>query len=277
MDAIKKKNLLAMAKSIRKKILETANSGNGNAHLGASLSMVEIMAVLYGEFLKYDKDNLEWEDRDRFFLSKGHGALGFYSTLATVGIITPQDLASFQQDFGDFSSHPVMKLSKGIESSNGSLGHGLSLAIGSLFAARRKQKTYLSYVLLGNGECNEGSVWEAVMVAAQYKLNHLIAIIDNNTMQSDGESRHVIHIPNMNERFHSFGWNAIDISGNEIEEVYAAFGHAKNDAESGDKPTVIVANTTKGKGISFMENNNEWHHNRMTDEQYRSALGELEV
>jgi transketolase len=277
MDAIKKKNLLDMAKTIRKKIIEAANSGNGNAHLGASLSIVEIMAVLYEEFLKYDKNNLEWEDRDRFFLSKGHGALGFYSTLEAMGIISPQDLASFQQDFGDFSSHPVMKLSKGIESSNGSLGHGLSLAIGSLFAARKKKKNYFAYVLLGNGECNEGSVWEAIMAAAQYKLNHLIAVVDNNSMQSDGESEYIIHIPNMNKRFQSFGWNVIEISGNEIEEVYTAFEHAKTNAESGDKPTVIIANTTKGNGISFMENNKEWHHKRMTDEQYQSALKELAV
>ena len=258
---------------MRTRILDISHRCNLNAHLGGALSIVEIMATLYSGVLRYKVEDPRWEDRDRFILSKGHGVLGYYTALLAAGFISEEKLATFQTNESDLIAHPVMNLDLGIESSNGSLGHGLAMAIGISLAAKKKGKDFKAYVLLGDGECNEGSVWEAVMSAAQLHLDSLTAIVDYNKLQSDGDSRQIINFGDLAGKFAAFGWNVCAIDGHDIGAVVAAFDQ-KFDRVA---PKVIVANTIKGKGISFMENNNEWHHNRLTKANYDLALAELGV
>jgi transketolase len=262
-----------MAKRMRKRILDISHACNSSAHLGGGLSMVDITATLYGAVLKYDVKNTAWEDRDRFILSKGHGVLGYYSALREAGIISEDVFLSFLTNDSDLIAHPVMNIPLGIESSNGSLGQGLSMGVGLAIAAKKKNKTHKIYVLLGDGECNEGAVWEAVMSAAHFKLDNLIAIVDNNRFQSDGKNEIIMDCKSFEEKWKSFGWNASTIDGHNVSELYNAFvsNHVEN------MPKVIVASTVKGRGVSFMENNNEWHHNRLTKTHYEQALQEMEI
>ena len=261
-----------IARTMRRKILEISHSCNLSAHLGGGLSMVEIMAVLYGHTLKYDKTNPRWVDRDRFILSKGHGVLGYFSVLRVAGLITEEVYKTFQTNESDLIAHPVMNLDLGIESSNGSLGQGLSMGVGIALAAKKKQCSFKVYVYMGDGECNEGSVWEAVMSAAQLRLDNLTAIVDYNKLQSDGDSRYIMDLTDLAAKFRSFGWDVHDIEGHNIAAIVGAFDAARVT----DKPRVLVAHTIKGKGISFMENNNEWHHNRLTKANYELAMAELD-
>lgn len=260
-----------MAKTMRHKILEISHVCNQSAHLGGGLSMVEIMAVLYGRILRYKPNNPRWENRDRFILSKGHGVLGYFSAMLVSGVIDEETYKTFKTNESDLIAHPVMNLDLGIESSNGSLGHGLSMGIGIALAAKKKQRDFNVYVYMGDGECNEGSVWEAVMSAAQLELDNLTAIVDYNKLQSDGDARQIIDFADFAEKFKSFGWDVKEIDGHEIAQVVDAF---ESPREHG-RPRVLVAHTIKGKGISFMENNNEWHHNRLTKANYELALAEL--
>ena len=262
-----------MAKKMRKGILDVSYSCNLSAHIGGALSMVDIMATLYSTVLRYDTNKPSWDGRDRFILSKGHGALGYYSALLEAGIISEEIFSSFQTNESDLTAHPVMNLPLGIESSNGSLGHGLSMGVGLALAAKRKNRNHIIYVLLGNGECNEGSVWEAIMSAAALKLDNLIAIVDNNGFQNELEpSEKIMDSGDIGNKWESFGWNVCSVDGHNIAELYNVFikCNVKN------KPKVVIANTTKGKGVSFMENNNEWHHNRLTEANYKQALQEVE-
>jgi transketolase len=261
-----------MARFMRRRILEISHRCNLSAHLGGGLSMVEIMAALYGGILRFDPKNPRWAGRDRFILSKGHGVLGFYAALLAAGILDEERFATFQTNETDLIAHPVMNLDLGIESSNGSLGHGLSMAIGIALAARRQGQAFHAYVLMGDGECNEGSVWEAVMSAAQLGLRNLTAIVDYNRMQSDGESGRIIELGDLAAKFRCFGWNVSDIDGHDLSEIAKAF----DEKFDRDAPKVIVARTIKGKGVSFMENNNEWHHNRLTKSNLDIALEEVE-
>jgi transketolase len=260
-----------MAKTMRQKILEISHVCNQSAHLGGGLSMVEIMAVLYGRILRYKPNNPRWENRDRFILSKGHGVLGYFSALLVSGVIEEKTYKTFKTNESDLIAHPVMNLDLGIESSNGSLGHGLSMGIGIALAAKKKQRGFNVYVYMGDGECNEGSVWEAVMSAAQLGLDNLTAIVDYNKLQSDGDARQIIDFADFAGKFNSFGWDVKEIDGHEIEQVVDAF---ESPREHG-RPRVLIAHTIKGKGVSFMENNNEWHHNRLTKANYELALAEL--
>ncbi|HAX96049.1 MAG TPA: transketolase [Prolixibacteraceae bacterium] len=260
-----------MTKRMRKKILDISHSCNVNVHLGGGLSIVDITATLYGAVLKYDINNPEWEERDRFILSKGHGVLGFYSALLEVGFISEEVFSKFQTNESDLVAHPVKNIPLGIESSNGSLGQGLSMGVGLALAAKRKSMKHKIYVLLGNGECNEGSVWEAIMAAAHFKLDNLIAIVDNNCMQSDGNSEKVMDCGNIVNNWESFGWNVCSVNGHSIPQLYDAFVGGNIEG----RPKAIIANTVKGKGVSFMEHNNEWHHNRLTKTLYEQALQEI--
>jgi transketolase len=244
----------------------------GNAHLGAGLSIVEILSVLYGRVLRYDPANPSMEDRDRFILSKGHGVLGYYAILAESGFFPAELLKTFQQNGTDLVAHPVMNLALGIESSNGSLGQGLSYAVGVALYAKLYGRKYHTYVLLGNGECNEGSVWEAAMSAPQFKLDNLTAIVDDNGMQSDGTSADIMAMSPIEGKFSSFGWDAATVDGHDTGALYAALSAR---GASG-KPRAVIAKTIKGKGISFMENNKDWHHNRLTKALYEQAVAELE-
>jgi len=268
---MERKKIQIMAKTMRYKILEISHLCNQSAHLGGGLSMVEIMAVLYGRILRYKPDNPRWENRDRFILSKGHGVLGYFSAMLVSGVIDEETYKTFKTNESDLIAHPVMNLDLGIESSNGSLGHGLSMGIGIALAAKKKQRDFHVYVYMGDGECNEGSVWEAVMSAAQLGLDNLTAIVDYNKLQSDGDTRQIIDFADLAGKFKSFGWDVKEIDGHEIAQVVDAF---ESPREHG-RPRVLVAHTIKGKGVSFMENNNEWHHNRLTKANYELALAEL--
>jgi transketolase len=260
-----------MATRMRRIILDISHSCDHSAHIGGGLSIVDIMATLYGAVMQYDSKNTTWKDRDRFILSKGHGALGYYSALAAMGTIPDEVMATFQANGSDLTSHPVMNLPLGIESSNGSLGQGLSMAVGLALAAKRKGGQYRIYVLLGNGECNEGAVWEAVMAASHLKLDNLTAIVDNNGFQNDGDSCTILDCGNVEERWASFGWNACSVNGHDIKELYRVLV----DRGAKSRPKVVIADTIKGKGVSFMEDTNDWHHNRLTRKYYDLAIQEV--
>lgn len=272
-DKMKVNELEVMAKTMRQRILAISHSCSLSAHLGGGLSMVEIMAVLYGRVLRFDRKNPRWEQRDRFILSKGHGVLGYFSALLAAGLISEETYNTFQTNESDLIAHPVMNLDLGMESSNGSLGQGLSMGVGIAYAARKKARDFKVYVYMGDGECNEGSVWEAVMSAAQLRLDSLTAIVDYNKLQSDGDSSQIIDFGDFASKFHSFGWDVREVDGHSLGEIVNAF---ETPALSG-KPKVLVAHTVKGKGISFMENNNEWHHNRLTKANYDLAMAELGI
>jgi transketolase len=259
------------AREIRLDILKMAFDCKGPAHLGGGLSMVDLMTSLYSNFLHYDSSHPDSEDRDRFILSKGHGVLGYFPVLSYFGFFDKSTLSTFKQNGSDLVAHPVWNQSLGIESSNGSLGHGLSLAAGISLASKLKNKNFRTYVLLGDGECNEGSVWEAAMFAVHYGLDSLTAIIDWNGFQSDGATKDVMGNSRLPLSWKGFGWNVIEIDGHSFEEINGAFSAPRVKGV----PTVIIARTVKGKGVSFMENNNVWHHNRLTEEAYLRSIDEI--
>ena len=273
MEKITYPEIVDMAKVMRLKMLEISYNCALSTHLGGGLSMTEMMATLYARVLRYDKKNPRWEARDRFILSKGHGVLGYFSALVAAGVISDEVYNTFQTNESDLIAHPVMNLDLSIESSNGSLGQGLSMAIGIALAAKKKSACYTTYVLLGDGECNEGSVWEAVMSAGQLRLDNLVAMVDYNKLQSDGVAGQIIDLGDLANKFRAFGWDAYDIDGHKINELVGAIEAPK----VGGKPRVIVANTIKGKGISFMENNNDWHHNRLTKANFDLAVAEVNL
>ena len=260
------------ARHMRITALKMANACGGNAHLGGGLSLIEALAVLYGAVMNHG--DLPYGEKDKFILSKGHGVLGLYAALAEFGVMDESLLDTFMQDGSDLIAHPVMKPEIGLEASSGSLGQGISMAVGLALAAKKKGYGYRTYVLCGNGEANEGSVWEACMSAVNFGLDNLTLFLDNNRMQSDGMSESVM---NVSEKYagmlRALGFQVIEIDGNDISQVYGAFTEP---CEPG-KPKAIIGYTVKGKGVPFMENNNDWHHNRLTNEQLNAALAEVEA
>ncbi len=264
---MKNKNieLQKISKNIRKLILETSLKSGGPSHIGGALSISEIMCVLYFKIMKFHNIN-----KDRFILSKGHGFLALLTVLYLKGFINKKDLFKFQKNGSDFIAHPIANPKIGIESSNGSLGQGLSFGIGiSLAYLKRKQKGKI-FVLLGDGECYEGSVWEAAITAAENKLNNLFVIIDCNGFQNDGPVGSEMSKTHIYKKWKSFGWNVKSCDGHNFESLIKAFEDDKI-----SKPTAIVAETVKGMGIKFMENNNDWHHNRLTNSLYEEAIKNL--
>ena len=262
-----------MTKRMRKNILDMSlSAGSESSHFGGGLSIVEITATLFGSIMSYDAKNPEWEDRDRFILSKGHGCLGYYTALHEIGLISKDDLMKFEKTNSYLLGHPVMNRKKGIEFSNGSLGMGLSIGIGVALAAKKRKKNYKVYVLIGDGECNEGSVWEAAMAAPNFKLNNIISIVDRNNLQQTGTNKEIMSVGDIAEKWRSFAWDVIELDGHNIKELYDAFSNERNST----KPLAIIANTIKGKGFSFSENNNDWHHKIMSKSQYELAIKELE-
>lgn len=261
----------AMAHRMRRKILDVSFVCNQSAHLGGGLSMVELMATLYGSVLRFEADNPRWPDRDRFILSKGHGVLGFFAALWAAGIISDDDFGTYKLNESHLIAHPVMNLDLGIESSNGSLGQGLSMSVGLALAAKKLQRAHRVFVYLGDGECDEGSVWEAAMSAPHYHLDNLTAIVDHNGLQSDGAGATVMDIGDLAAKWTAFGWHVLSIDGHDINAIHAALVAPSPIG----KPKVLVARTVKGKGVPFMENNNEWHHNRLSKAAYERALSEM--
>ena len=260
------------SKSIRKKIIHTAYSCGQSCHIGGSLSMTDLMSVLYRSIINLNPKNTLDPDRDIFILSKGHCVLGYYATLNHFGFLSDNIFATFQQNKSHLIAHPVKNLELGIESSNGSLGQGLSFGLGVALGMRIDgMLNRRVYVLMGDGECNEGSVWESAASASEFKVNNLTAIVDINSLRNDGENSTYLERIDIKNIWAAFGWNVIDINGHDHELIKKAFQTAINCA---DKPTVILARTIKGKGVSFMEGNNDWHHNRVTAKTYEQILNE---
>ena len=267
------KKIEQMSRRMRRKALDMALAAGANStHFGSGLSIIEITATLYGAVMKYDRDNPEWGERDRFILSKGHGVLGYYAALAEAGFIPIEDLSTFEKTGSYLVGHPVINRQRGIEFSNGSLGMGLSLCIGVALAGKRRNNKYKVYVLIGDGECNEGSVWEAAMASAQFKLNNLVAIIDKNNFQLGGPNSDIMSVGDLAAKWRSFGWDVMEVDGHNVGELYDAFCRI----DIPEKPVVIIAHTIKGKGVSFAENNNAWHHAALSKAQYDIAIAELD-
>lgn len=261
-----------MSNRMRKNALDMAlAAGSDSSHFGGGFSIIDITATLFGAVMKIDENNPQWSERDRFILSKGHGVLGYYTALAETGFVSEDDLITFEKTSSYLVGHPVIKRDKGIEFSNGSLGMGLSLGIGVALAGKRRKIDYKVYVLMGDGECNEGSVWEAAMAASHFKLDNLVIIIDKNNFQQTGANNEIMNIGDLASKWHSFGWDVIEVDGHDINELYDAF----NKEKIPDRPLAIIAHTIKGKGISFAENNNAWHHSILTKTQYETAIEEL--
>lgn len=253
------------AKSMRSNVLRLAAragaEGKG-AHIAPSLSMVEILAVLFTEIMS---------PQDLFVLSKGHGGLAYYTALKETGFINDEQLNTFETDGGSLPGQPSKSVEHGIVFSSGSLGMGLSYACGLALASKKQGDNRNIYVLLGDGELNEGSNWEAIMLARQHNLDNVIAVVDYNGMQSDGMSENILDV-DLERAFRSFGWQTEICNGHSVEELRIAFC-----ARRYGVPLVVLAKTTKGKGVSFMENDNTWHHNRLGKEQYIEAMREVEV
>ena len=271
MDAITKKELQIVATKIRMAIIEgTYNAQSG--HPGGSLSIAEDMAYLYWKELNIDPANPDWAGRDRFVLSKGHAAPALYGALAHRGYFPVELIATLRKSDSILQGHPDMKHIPGVDMSSGSLGQGISCAVGMALAGKLDKADYRVYTILGDGEIGEGQVWEAAMFASAKGLDNLVVIVDNNNLQIDGTIEEVNSPYPIPEKFAAFGFHVIEIDGNDLEQLEAAFAEAKT--VSG-KPTCIVQKTLKGKGVSFMENLCSWHGTAPNKEQYDAAMAEL--
>ena len=266
-----KRELEKISKEVRRGIIEEVYRAE-SGHPGGSLSIADILTVLYFNVLNIDPTNSKWEDRDRFVLSKGHCSPALYSILANRGYFDKELLKTFRNLESNLQGHPDMNKVPGVDMTTGSLGQGLSVANGMAIAGKLNNKQYRVYCLLGDGEIEEGQVWEAAMTANKYKLDNLCVIVDNNNLQIDGTIEEVMSSYPIDEKFKSFGFQIINIDGHNIQEIIDAFDVAKNVK---GKPTCIIAKTIKGKGVSFMENKAEWHGKAPTEEQYNLAMKEL--
>lgn len=250
----------------------TKSTGNTGAHIGGALSMIEIMAVLYNGVMKYDIKDPCWEGRDRFILSKGHGVMAQYVAMKSVGIISDEELQTFKHNDTRLYAHPSMNKDIGIEFSSGSLGQGLSLGVGTALALKQKgNENSRIFVLIGDGESNEGQIWEAAMSASHFNLDNLVVIVDKNNLQYDGNTSMILNMDNVVDKWRAFGFETISINGHSVEELITAFSMRPS------KPYAIIAETVKGKGVSFMENDASWHNNRLTDDQFKQAMEEQGV
>lgn len=259
-------------KQIRVDLLRMGLAAGANgSHLGGSMSLVEVMAALYFDVMNFEPQNPIMDNRDRLIFSKGHGVMAQYAALKQLGLVTELELDKFKTESTTLYAHPSMNPQKGIEFSSGSLGQGLSLGVGVALALKRKDNLISrTFVILGDGECNEGSVWEAAMSAAHFRLNNLIAIVDKNDLQYDGWTSEIQSMYHIGEKWRSFGWEVVEADGHDVGQVIQGL---KTKTE---KPLVLLAQTVKGKGISFMENNPQWHNGVLTKRLFEQAMGELE-
>ncbi len=266
------KSIKNFSLEIKKNILEMAfSAGASSSHFGGALSITDIVSILFSYRMKIKKEDPNWEDRDRFILSKGHACLAYYAALCEIGHIPKSELKTFEKDESNLLGHPVLNKRLGIDFSNGSLGMGLSIGIGISISLKKKKKSNDVFVILGDGECNEGSVWEAAMAAPNFNLDNLYAIIDKNNFQQTGSNKEIMNTADLKEKWQSFGWDVKELDGHNIEELYEYFKE-KNQVK---KPKAVIANTIKGKGFSFSENNNDWHHAVLSKSIYEKALKEL--
>ena len=265
-------SLVAVAAKIRGRIIQLSHQSR-TPHLGSSLSFVELLVYLYWEFLKVSPEIAKDPTRDRFILSKGHGITTLYAILAELGFFSPELFEDYAQAGSPLPEHPSPSCVPGIEAATGSLGHGLSIAIGMAFASKMNVIDYNVVCLLSDGECNEGSTWEAALLAPAHNLDNLIAIVDFNKWQATGRSSEVTALEPLEEKFESFGWNSIRIDGHDFRQIKSALATAKKS----DKPFAIIADTVKGKGIKMMEDDNNWHYRIPSKEEVDSAFEELGI
>lgn len=260
-----------LAKNVRKDVLIMTSNAKAN-HIASILSIVDIVSVLYTKVMNYDVKNPLSPIRDRFILSKGHAGACVYATLAELGFFDKAKLNEYYSKEGtSLSGHVTHKGNPGVEFSTGSLGHGVSVAVGSALAGKMDNSSYNVYTIAGNGECNEGSIWEAIMVAVQNRLDNFVLIVDHNRMQCMGKSKGIIDQENLGERFESFGAKVVEVDGHNHELLARAL-----QTKHKNKPLVVIAHTIKGKGVSFMENNNAWHSAFAQGEQLVQAIKEVE-
>ena len=261
------------AKELRKMLLTMIYKAQ-SGHPGGSLSATDIVASLYFHTLRVDPKNPKWEDRDRFVLSTGHVCPVLYSALIMRGFISEDTIGTLRKQGSILQGHPDMKRCPGIEISTGSLGQGISCAVGMAIAGKMDEKEYRVYTLLGDGECDEGQVWEAAQAANKYQLDNLTVIIDNNGLQNDGFAKDIMPTLDLRAKFEAFGFQAVRIDGHNVDEITAALDFMKT--QKNGKPKCIVCNTVKGKGVSFMENVAIWHGLAPNDEQYARAMKDVE-
>ena len=271
MDSAKLTQLKHEAAMIRLGILDGTHAA-ASGHPGGSLSIADIMSYLYFSEMKVDPANPKWADRDRFVLSKGHAAPALYATLARRGFFPFEDLLTLRHVDSVLQGHPDMKHIPGVDMSSGSLGQGISAAVGMALAAKMDGKGYRTYTIVGDGESEEGQVWEAMMFAARHNLDNLCVVIDSNGLQIDGPVAEIVNPAPFEGKLSSFGFHVITIDAHNLEEIEAAFTEAKTVK---GKPTAIVANSVKGKGVSFMENQVKWHGSAPNDAQYEQAVAEI--
>ena len=263
------KELEDLAKKMRYSALEMSFNSGQATHLGGGLSIIDIMAVLYGKILS-PKINKKIDHKNRFILSKGHGVLGLLSALHCVGILSKEEIMTFQTNGSKYIAHPIMNEKAQIESSNGSLGQGLSMGIGIALSYVKKNKNGNIYVLVGDGECYEGSIWEAAISAVDLNLDNITVIVDCNGFQNDGPVGKAMKYESIFNKWSGFGWECIKCDGHNIQEIIKCFSNKKKGV-----PKVVLAKTIKGKGIKFMENNNDWHHNRLSQKLFEEAIKDL--
>lgn len=264
-------NTSTLAKQIRIHALKMTSKAKAS-HIGSCLSMADLLAVLYQDILRINCKNPVWEDRDRFILSKGHGAAIYYAVLAEKGFIPKEWLTSYAEDNSKLSAHVNSHNIPGVEVSSGSLGHGLPIACGMAVAAAAAKKNHRIFVLLSDGELDEGSTWESILFAAHHNLSNLTAIIDYNKIQGFGDVNEILNLEPLDEKFKTFGWSALRIDGHNIQEIYNSLSTVPVGDE---KPTVIIADTVKGKGVSFMENKLLWHYRSPNRDELIKAISEV--
>jgi transketolase len=264
-------DLATVAQEIRRQII-TMFASAGGGHFGGSLSLVEILVTLYGMVLRFDPQKPDWSDRDRLVLSKGHACGALCSVLAHHGFFDQKLLNTFNKLDSPFGMHPDMHKIPGCDISTGSLGHGLAVAAGMALAGRADGKDYRVYVVLGDGECQEGSVWEAAATASHLKLDNLTAIVDRNNLSLDGYTEKINALEPFAERWRAFGWHVVEVDGHDARQIYEGVQEAR---QTRSCPTVLIAHTIKGKGVSSMENESQYHYAILSDEELCTALTEI--
>ncbi len=273
LDSEQWRRLHEQAVAIRRDIVDITHR-SGGAHIGSGLSVVDILVLLYFKYLNIDSARPDWEDRDRFVLSKGHAAVAFVTVLARRGFFPFEELDSFNKFGSAFGMHPDSRRITGCDVSTGSLGHGLPMAVGMALGARTQGRTFRTFCVLGDGECNEGVVWEALMSAAHYSLTNLVIVIDRNRLMIDGPTEEVMGLEPLEEKLLAFGFDVQSVNGHDLDELSDSFDYAERVQR--DKPVVIVANTIKGKGVDFMEGHVAWHYGSIDDELRGKALASIE-
>ena len=263
------KNISIFAKNMRLNILNMAlSAGSNSSHFGGALSIVEILATLFSSIMKRNGKKVS---QDRFILSKGHACLAYYAALSEIGLIKKEELLTFEKNNSNLLGHPVKNKKLGIDFSTGSLGMGLSSAIGLSISIKKKKLTHNVYVVVGDGECNEGSIWEGALAAPNLNLDNLYVIIDNNGFQQTGSNKDIMNLADLKHKWKSFGWHTEEVDGHNIEKLQKTFLNTREI----NKPKAIIAKTIKGKGFSFSENDNNWHHKVLSKSVYEQALKEL--